>query len=150
MKEKEKFLPVSAMLGKRAFAFLIDWYLGSAFSVIPLGIIWNMLTKEEIINTDLKLFESPYCWLAGMLGLLFGAIYYYIVPLCCWKGQTLGKKLMKLQIVGEDNNPIPAGRLGVRQIAGVVILEGAFMLTGQYALQMVTMLTFESVGIVLN
>lgn len=147
---KENYLPATAILGKRAFAFLIDWYLGSAFSVIPLGIIWNMLTKEETINTDLRLFESPYCWLAGLLGLLFGAIYYYIIPLCCWRGQTVGKKLMKLQIVGEDGTPLQVGRLAIRQIVGVMILEGAFMLTGQYALQMITILTFETVGTVLN
>ncbi len=150
MKEKRNDVPAPAPWNRRGFALLLDWYLGSAFSAIPVGILWNMLTGEEVINTDLMLFEQPYGWIAGVLGLLFGIVYYYVVPLWGWKGQTLGKKLMKLQIVGEDDQPLPAGRLAVRQIAGVMVLEGAFILTGQYAVQMLAMLTFGTATRVFN
>ncbi len=150
MRGKQKFEPAPAPWNRRGFAYLIDGYIGSAFSVIPVGLLWNMLTGEEVINTDLMLFEAPYGWLAGFLGLAFGVIYYYIVPLWGWKGQTLGKKLMNLRIVGEDNNPLPAGRLAVRQLAGVMLLEGAFLLTGQYAVQMLAMLTLGAAGKALN
>lgn len=57
---------------------------------------------------------------------------------------------MNLRIVGEDNNPLPAGRLAVRQLAGVMLLEGAFLLTGQYAVQMLAMLTLGAAGKALN
>lgn len=150
MRGKQKFEPAPAPWNRRGFAYLIDGYIGSAFSVIPVGLLWNMLTGEEVINTDLMLFDAPYGWLAGFLGLAFGVIYYYIVPLWGWKGQTLGKKLMNLRIVGEDNNPLPAGRLAVRQLAGVMLLEGAFLLTGQYAVQMFAMLTLGAAGKALN
>ena len=150
MRGKQKFEPAPAPWNRRGFAYLIDGYIGSAFSVIPVGLLWNMLTGEEVINTDLMLFEAPYGWLAGFLGLAFGVIYYNIVPLWGWKGQTLGKKLMNLRIVGEDNNPLPAGRLAVRQLAGVMLLEGAFLLTGQYAVQMLAMLTLGAAGKALN
>ena len=132
MKGKKKSEPVyvPAPWSRRGFAYLLDGYLGSAFSVIPVGLLWNMLTEEVVINTDLTLFDAPYGWLAGFLGLVFGAVYYYVIPMWVWKGQTLGKRLMNLRIVGEDNNPLPAGRLAVRQLAGVMLLEGAFLLTG--------------------
>ena len=148
MKGKKKPEPayVPAPWSRRGFAYLLDGYLGSAFSVIPVGLLWNMLTEEVVINTDLTLFDAPYGWLAGFLGLVFGAIYYYVIPMWVWKGQTLGKRLMNLRIVGEDNNPLPAGRLAVRQLAGVMLLEGAFLLTGQYAVQMLTMLTLGAAG----
>ena len=135
-----------APLNRRTFAFLLDWYLGSAFSAVPVGILWNMQTGEEVINTDITLFEAPYGWLAGALGLLFGIIYYYAVPLKVWQGQTLGKRLMALRITGEDGQPLSAGSLALRQIVGVMILEGSFMLTGQYVLQMLTMLTRGTIG----
>jgi len=150
MKEKRNDIPAPAPWNRRGFAFLLDWYMGSAFSAIPVGLMWNMLTGEKAVNTDLMLFEGAYGWIAGMLGLLFGAVYYYVIPLSVWKGQTLGKKLMRLQIVGEDYRPVPAGRLAIRQLLGVMILEGAFMLTGQYAVQMVTMLTFGTATRMLN
>ena len=152
MKGKKKPEPafVPAPWSRRGFAYLLDGYLGSAFSVIPVGLLWNMLTQEVVINTDLTLFDAPYGWLAGFLGLVFGAVYYYVIPMWVWKGQTLGKRLMNLRIVGEDNNPLPAGRLAVRQLAGVMLLEGAFLLTGQYAVQMLTMLTLGAAGKALN
>lgn len=150
MKGKKNDTPAPAPWNRRVFAFLLDWYLGSAFSAIPVGLIWNMLTDEVVINTDLTLFEMPYGWIAGMPGLLFGAVYYYAIPQWGWKGQTLGKRLMKLQIVGEDNRYLSAGRLAVRQLAGVMVLEGAYMLTGQYVVQMLTMLTMGSGGKVLK
>ncbi len=135
-----------APLNRRTFAFLLDWYLGSAFSAVPVGILWNMRTGETVINTDITLFEAPYGWLAGLLGLLFGAVYYYVVPLKVWRGQTLGKRLMDIRITGEDGNLLSAGSLALRQIVGVMILEGSFLMTGQYAAQMLTMLTRGMVG----
>ncbi len=150
MKKQTKLKAAFAPWNKRGFAFLIDWYLGSAFSTIPAGLLWNMLTGEEAINTDLTLFKSPYGLLAGLLGLLFGAVYYYIIPLWAWEGQTVGKKLMGIKIVDENGQPLSTGKLAIRQLAGVMLLEGAFMLTGNYFTQIVSMLTFDMAGKALN
>ena len=152
MRKKQNVVPAPepAPWNRRGFAYVLDGYLGSAFSAIPVGLLWNMLTGEDVINTDLTQFQVPYGYLAGLLGLVFGAIYFFVIPMWVWKGQTLGKRLMNLRIVGEDNNPLPAGRLAVRQLAGVMLLEGAFLLTGQYAVQMLTMLTLGAAGKALN
>ncbi len=141
---------VPAPLNKRTFAFLLDWYLGSALSAVPAGILWNMQTGEAAINTDITQFAFPWGWLAGLLGLLAGAVYYYLVPLRIWPGQTLGKRLMRIRITGCDDTFLPAGRLAIRQVVGIMILEGSFMITGQYATQMLTMLTAGAVGSVWN
>ncbi len=150
MKKQKKIEVIPAPLNKRIFAFLLDWYLGSAFSAIPVGLLWNMRTGETAINTDITLFEAPWGWLAGLLGLLFGAIYYYGIPCGVWKGQTFGKRLMNIRITGEDGQPLAPDRLAVRQIAGVMILEGSFMLTGKYVTQMLAMLTTATVGTALG
>lgn len=148
----DKAMPqmVPAPLNKRGFAFLLDWYLGSALSAVPAGILWNILTGETSINTDVTLFEAPWGWIAGLLGLLFGAAYYYLVPLKIWRGQTFGKRLMNIRIVGEDGGMLSARQLAVRQIVGIMILEGSFMITGQYVIQMVTMLTAGAIGNMLD
>lgn len=150
MKREIKKTYEPAPLGRRTFAFLLDWYLGSAFSTIPVGLIWNILTKDTKINTDLTLFESPYGLLAGLAGLLFGAFYFYVVPVQIWNGQTLGKRLMGIRIVGESGEPLTAGAMMLRQVAGIMLLEGAFLLTGNYFTQMVSILTFQIVGRILG
>lgn len=146
MKTKINYEVRPASRSRRGFAFLIDWYLGSAVSALPVGFLWNMQTGEKTINTDITLFAAPYWWIAALLGLLFGAFYYYWIPQGIWKGQTLGKRLMNIRITDENGQPLSAGRLALRQLAGVMILEGAFLLTGQYVGQMLTMLTSEAVG----
>ena len=69
-----------APLNKRIFAFLIDWYFGWVFAAIPVGWLWNVLTREKTINTDILVFEKPYGLLAGVLGILFGIVYYPVLP----------------------------------------------------------------------
>ena len=90
-----------APLNKRIFAFLIDWYFGWVFAAIPVGWLWNVLTREKTINTDILVFEKPYGLLAGVLGILFGIVYYYVIPLK-FEGQTLGKKFLSLKITDEN------------------------------------------------
>lgn len=150
MKKGNTAGPELAPLNKRVFACVLDWYLGSALSSVPVGILWNLLTGENRIHTDLTLFEQPYGIYAGLLGLLFGAVYFYAVPLWIWEGQTLGKKLMGIRIAGEDGGQLSAGKLAVRQVAGIMLLEGTFMLTGNYFTQMISMLTFHMIEKVLR
>ena len=90
MRKKQNVVPAPepAPWNRRGFAYVLDGYLGSAFSAIPVGLLWNMLTGEDVINTDLTQFQVPYGYLAGLLGLVFGAIYFFVIPMWVWKGQT--------------------------------------------------------------
>lgn len=135
-----------ASIGKRGLAFAFDWYFSSVVSTIPVQYLWNTLTNETQINTDLTLFESPYGLTAGALGLLFGILYFFVLPAFIWEGQTVGKKLLKLQIVSQDGSKLPVGRMALRQIVGIIFMEGAFMLTGNYFTQMISLLTIEQAG----
>lgn len=135
-----------APINKRCFAFVLDWYLGSAFATIPVGLLWNNLTGEVQINTDLTLFESPYGLLAGCLGILFGIFCFFVVPAVIWEGQTFGKRLLNLKITAEDGTKLPMGRLALRQIVGILLLESAFMLIGNFFSQMISLLTVAQAG----
>lgn len=138
-----------ASLNKRLFAYVIDWYFGWAFCAIPVGWLWSVVTREQAINTDITLFAKPYGFVAGLLGILFGIIYYYVVPLK-FDGQTLGKKFLSIKIVDENGDKLSAVNLAKRQILGVMIAESSFMLAGDYLCKMLGMLTFEMVGTVLT
>lgn len=138
-----------APFNKRAFAYIIDWYFGWVFCALPVYWLWNVVTKEANINTDITLFPKPYGIVAGLLGLLFGVIYYYVVPLKL-DGQTLGKKILSLKIVGENGEKLSAANLAKRQILDVMILESSFMITGDYVAKIISMFTFDIVGKVIN
>ena len=139
MKKEVMVKPEPAPLNKRVFAYVLDWYVGSAVSAIPAGILWNMSTGEAAVNTVLAAFESPYGLLAGILGILAGALYFYLIPLCVWKGQTLGKKLLGSRIARENGEMLSAGELAPRQICGVMLLEATFIMTGDFLIQMDSM-----------
>ncbi len=149
-KNKDADMMKAGSFGKRCFAFVVDWYVGAAIASMPAIFLWEKLTGEVSPNTDLILFESPYGYIAGLLGIVFALAYYYIVPLAAWKGQTLGKRLMKLQIVDVDGSSISAGNLFLRQFVGIMILEAAFLMTGNMFSQMITMATTEMVGTVIG
>ena len=149
-KKNKEMQYVQASIGKRGFAYVLDWYLGSAFTAISVGLLWNIGTGETTINTDISLFEKPYGLLAAFLGFLFGILYFYVVPAFVWEGQTIGKKLMKIRIVGENGRTLTKDKLAVRQIIGISFLESAFMLTGNYITQIISIYINEYVGMAVN
>ena len=138
-----------APLNKRVFAYIVDWYFCWVFCALPVCWLWNVMTKKTAINTDITLFPKPYGIVAGLLGILFGTIYYYVVPLKMG-GQTLGKKFLSLKIVDKNGVVLSAANLAKRQILGVMILESSFMITGDYVARIISMFTFDIVGKVIN
>lgn len=139
-----------APINKRGIAFALDWYLGYVFATIPVGFLWNQLTGEQQINTDLTLFAGHNGLLAGGLGLLFGIFYFFVVPAFVWEGQTPGKKLLGIKITAEDGKKLPVGRLAIRQIVGILFLESAFMFSGNYLKQMLSIVATAQAGQYLN
>lgn len=145
MKNKIKIAP----LNKRLFAYMIDWYFGWIFCAAPVGFMWNVMTHQEKLNFDLQLFDKPYGLFVGLIGICFGIIYYYVIPLAS-EGQTLGKKFLSLRIVNEDGTKIKAKELAIRQIIFVMILESSFMITGNYFSQILSIYTNNLVGEIIS
>ncbi len=150
MKKKEvRRKIVEAPLSKRVFAYVVDWYLGWVFTALPVAYMWTVISQKAEMNMDITLFESPYGYIAGILGILFGIIYYFVFPLIS-DGQTLGKKFLSIKIVGENNEKLSAKNLAIRQILGVMIAESSFILAGNYLAQMIGMITFKEVGTIIT
>lgn len=112
---------------KRFVAYMVDWYLGSIFTSLPMVMIYMKVTNTQDLNTNLFQYPKQYALLAGVLGLLFGLFYYLIVPLFIWKGQTLGKCWCHFKIVNKDCQDISFKPLFLRQIIGIFLVEGALI-----------------------
>lgn len=133
-------------MSKRIFAYLLDWYLGWVFTAIPVAYMWTITTQKTEINTDITLFAGNQAFLAGILGVLFGILYYFVFPLLN-NGQTLGKKFTGIKIIDEKGGKLTTKALAIRQILGVMIAESSFILAGNYIAQMIGMLTIPEVGV---
>lgn len=83
-------------LWKRIMAYGIDLYLGALCGTLPISIITYTILGE--MTQNIFLLEK---WL-GIVALLFSLsalfIYYILIPLKVFKGQTLGKKMMHIEI----------------------------------------------------
>ena len=129
-----------AGLGRRFFAYLVDWYIGALATAFPVSAV-SMKLFETVKNQNLLTFPAPWGLVAGGLGLAAAVLYYAAVPILVWRGQTLGKRWMKIKIADSSGGEASAGQLIIRQLAGIIILEGSLMSASTIWHQLVTILT---------
>ena len=113
-------------LGTRFISYLIDWYVGALCTAIPIALISQKLTNT-MLNQNIIEFEAPYGIIAGILAVMFAIFYFVIVPTYITKGQTFGKKVCKLKIVQKSDEDITLKNMVLRQIVGIIIIEGVLV-----------------------
>lgn len=106
--------------GRRLGACVIDWYLSAALASIP--VVFIDLGFERAWETAI---------VSGCLAILLCCLYYLVIPLV-WRGQTPGKRLMKIWIVGTDGSPVTFNMLLKREILGVLLIEGSIVASSSY------------------
>ena len=129
VEKKKEFQP--AGLGRRFAAYLVDWYLGALATAL----------FGTVQNQNLLTFYPPYGLIAGALGLFAAVIYYVAVPVLLWPGQTPGKRWLKIKIVDQDGGDAGTGQLILRQLVGMIILEGSLVSASTIWHQMFTIAT---------
>ena len=111
---------------RRFIAYGIDWYLGGVIASLPVILIYMSLHSDATsIPQNLSIFHSPYNLIAGSLSFLVAVFYYVIVPAYLLKGQTLGKKLLKLKIVDDNYQDASAKQIIFRQLVMILLVEGS-------------------------
>ena len=114
---------------RRLVAYLLDVYIGTLVMLLPIVYFWMQQTKDidSVSTLDLWKFANKLgvdnAIIFGLIGVLFAFIYYIIIPII-WQGQTVGKKIMKLRIVNIDDSNVKTNTIIVRQLIGIIILEG--------------------------
>lgn len=136
-----KTLPVTLI--RRLVAYGIDWYLATIAAGIPLLLVNSMRTGSTAIDTSIP--EGPEGWLWGSVAILFGLLYYWLIPVL-WNGATPGKKLMHLRIVSVKDGQQPSVMaLLLRQGLGVLLIEGAIAFPSQLLRELLARITGDSV-----
>lgn len=123
--------PCNVSAGKRFFAYVIDWFLGSLVTMLPICFLWMYWTKDmnQMPNANVLLIAGnigyTQAYLAGLLSVVFGLFYYVYVPWKLFPGQTCGKRAMGFRIKRIDEKRLDLKTLIIRQVIGIVIIEGS-------------------------
>ena len=91
-KRKYKIKEVKASLVRRGTAFMIDWYIGSVLTSLPVLAILQKVNPNAEPVLEMRILPYTMAILASILALIVTITYYVVLPYI-WKGQTLGKNV---------------------------------------------------------
>ena len=129
-----------AGFGERAIAMIIDSILIGVMQSIIMGIFTAVLGAAGVlfVNPETATNEAPAGFIAVLLGgtvliiLVSMTISYgYFVFLTGYKGATIGKMIMKLEVVDEDYQRVSYSKAFVREVIGKMI-EGFIFFLGYF------------------
>ena len=130
---------------RRFGAYAIDWALGGIVTGAPAVLLYSAVTRRTDFYSDLYVFEAlgyP-MWiglLVGVLCVLAGLFYYVWVPARLMPGQTVGKRLLGLEIRAMDGSLPTLAQLAVRYGLVGFLLEGNAFVTGRFIRELVTLI----------
>lgn len=137
MKENNKS---NVNVSRRFLGYIIDWYVGALCTALPIALISQKLTNT-MTNQNIIEFQGSYGIIAGILALLFAVFYFVIIPTFIYKGQTIGKRICKMKIVKKSNEDVELKNIFLRQVIGVIVIEGALVTASTIWHQLLTMFT---------
>ena len=138
----------------RFTAYLIDWFVGGLCMNLPILLLWLFNTKDIDSATNMSLLKFSdklgmnMALVAAGLGILASLFYFVYVPWKITPGQTLGKKIMHFKVVRTNGDEVGLGRWIVREVVGIMILEGVvYHVSGLWkeALDLITGLNFSGI-----
>lgn len=134
----------TATFSRRAAAFVFDWYVGALVTSLPIAYVAASLGRD-MSDQAIATFPAPLGLWAGIAGIVAGVLYYVAVPLLLG-GQTAGKRLLHVRVVAADGDDAGIGAIVVRQLVGIMLVEGAVVGTSTVLREVVSMLTGASLS----
>lgn len=138
--KKKKYNYIDASMTKRFISYIIDWYVGALCTAIPIAITSQKLTNT-MLNQNIVEFEQPYGIISGVIAVLFAIFYFVIVPTYIYPGQTVGKRICKIKIVKNNNEPVTIKNMLLRQLLGIIVIEGVLVTASAIWHEVITIIT---------
>lgn len=88
---------IAATVGERLIAYLIDWVVKIAYIILIYQILFNAFTFDQYLET-----LDDWSAIAVLLFFYLPVIFYSLIFETLLDGQTIGKKVMKIQVVKID------------------------------------------------
>lgn len=131
---------------RRLGAYAIDWFLSGVLVGLPGVITYNVLTGNHDPFSNLYMIPSAGLdagWAYGVcaMSLAVFLLYFVVIPLKVWPGQTPGKRLLKIKVVRRDGGAVNLTTLLLRHAVGLLVVEGSATLMSTYLRQALTLAT---------
>jgi len=123
---------------KRLAAYAIDWYITSLLVMAPVALLYSVETGKKALAIDIGLLSLPYAGIAFVIGFILSVFYLVYKPLKT--GQTLGKKALSIKIVKMDGKDVDLKTMLIREIIGVIVIEGVMFTISTYFHEMIAMI----------
>ena len=121
----------------RLYAYAIDWAVGGVVSGFPAVLLYAEVTRRNDMFSNLYIFGM----VAGTLCILAAILYFVVVPLRVWPGQTLGKRIAHIKVLREDGTAAGPLCLVIRQVLVGFLLEGSGFVVARYIREMAVLAT---------
>lgn len=122
---------------RRLIGYGIDWYLTSLLVMAPVALLYGIETGKKAITIDISLLSLPYALAAFVIGFLLCMLYLVYYPLK--NGQTIGKKVTSIKIIKMDGKDVDLKTLLLREVIGVILVEGVMYTISTYSHQIIAM-----------
>ena len=135
----------TASNSKRLLAYALDWAIGGIVTGLPAVFMYSIVTSRSDMFSNLYVFEAlgydkTYWIIAGFLCLMTAILYFIVIPLKKYPGQTLGKKIAKIKILTWSDENVSIKTLAVRY-AITFIFESPLFIISTYIMQTLTLIT---------
>lgn len=113
---------------KRFVAYVIDWFIGALVLMLPVSIYYLAKTQdiESVSNVNIVTISSSFgeatAIFLGIISIVGGLVYYVLIPYIT-DGQSIGKRILELKIVNEDESSVGFKNILIRQLVILIIFE---------------------------
>lgn len=116
---------------KRLFAWIIDYVISAIFMGLPQVIAYAKVTNSaepiyDLYALEAKTGSASLTVVVACLAIVLGWFYFVIIPGFFFPGQTIGKKILKIQIVKVGSTHVSIGALHIRNFFVLFLIEGFF------------------------
>ncbi|MGN1343791.1 MAG: RDD family protein [Traorella sp.] len=144
--KKKKVVYQKASIIKRLIAYFIDWYLSSLCMSLAISIVSSFYKSNLIVTSLIAELPLVLAILSLVLGVVFVLVYFLLPSFISAKytGQSLGKMLMHLRVVHDDDSFVDVKTIVLRVGVGIILLEQAFNSASYTLRSVLSMMIYES------
>lgn len=123
---------------RRGIACAADGYICCVLVALVISMFAVNTSNGNMVLLDLTALPPDKALFAGLLAIGICILYYVVVPMFIWSGQTIGKKLCKIKIVDEQNQKCSMISLVKRQFVGLMLIDSYLTASTIFIVQLIS------------